>query len=72
MMKPSLEKLQRMYLENEAELLKLDEIEKGYHENPDLEMEKRIHLLLTVEQTRQSRLTLRERLKKQIASYDEK
>ena len=65
-MKPDLEKLKRMYQENEEELRKLDEIEEGYHQNPDLELEKRVRLLLTVEETRQSRLRLKERLQKQI------
>lgn len=55
-----------MYQENEEELRKLDEIEEGYHQNPDLELEKRVRLLLTVEETRQSRLRLKERLQKQI------
>lgn len=65
-MKPDLGKLKRMYQENEEELRKLDEIEEGYHQNPDLELEKRVRLLLTVEETRQSRLRLKERLQKQI------
>ena len=51
-----------MYEENEAELFKLDEIEEGYHQNPNLDVEKRIRLLLTVERTRDSRLRLREEL----------
>ena len=59
-------RLQRMYEENEVELKRLDEIEEGYHQNPELDVEKRIRLLLTIEQTRQSRLTLRERLKQQL------
>ena len=61
-MKVDKAKLQRMYEENEAELLKLDEIEEGYHQNPNLDVEKRIRLLLTVERTRDSRLRLREEL----------
>jgi|GEM_PF-5253260 len=65
-MKPDLEKLKRMYQENEEELRKLDEIEEGYHQNPNLELEKRVRLLLTVEETRQTRLRLKERLQKQI------
>lgn len=55
-----------MYQENEEELRKLDEIEEGYHQNPNLELEKRVRLLLTVEETRQTRLRLKERLQKQI------
>ena len=70
-MKLDLETLRRMQEENEQELIKLDEIEKGYHENPDLDIEKRIRLLLTVEETRQGRLRLRERLQKQIDEYQE-
>ena len=67
-MKPTKEKLQRMYEENEKELLRLDEIEKLYHENPDLDLEKRVRLLLSLEQTRQQRLKVREALKKELAS----
>ena len=59
-------KIERMLKENEAELLRLDEIEKGYHENPDLDLEKRVHLLLTVEETRQRRLRLKEKLEKEL------
>ena len=60
------EKVKRMYEDNEAELLRLDEIEKGYHENPDLDFEKRVRLLLSVEDTRQRRLRLREKLLKEM------
>lgn len=67
-MKPTKEKLQRMYEENEKELLRLDEIEKLYHENPHLDLEKRVRLLLSLEQTRQQRLKVREALKKELAS----
>ena len=59
-------KIERMLKENEAELLRLDEIEKGYHENPDLDLEKRVRLLLTVEETRQRRLRLKEKLEKEL------
>lgn len=59
-------KLKRMFEENEAELLRLDEIEKGYHENPDIEFDKRVHLLVSLEDTRQRRLRLREKLLKEM------
>ena len=65
-MKHSKEKLRRMYNENEIELKRLDEIEEGYHQNPNLDVEKRIRLLLTVEETRQRRLMFREKLKKEL------
>ena len=65
-MKHSKEKLRRMYDENEIELKRLDEIEEGYHQNPNLDVEKRIRLLLTVEETRQRRLMFREKLKKEL------
>ena len=55
-----------MYDENEIELKRLDEIEEGYHQNPNLDVEKRIRLLLTVEETRQRRLMFREKLKKEL------
>ena len=55
-----------MYNENEIELKRLDEIEEGYHQNPNLDVEKRIRLLLTVEETRQRRLMFREKLKKEL------
>ena len=65
-MKHSKEKLHRMYDENEIELKRLDEIEEGYHQNPNLDVEKRIRLLLAVEETRQRRLMFREKLKKEL------
>lgn len=65
-MKQSKEIIRRMFDENEIELKRLDEIEEGYHQNPHLEIEKRIRLLLTVEETRQRRLMLREKLKKEL------
>ena len=55
-----------MYDENEIELKRLDEIEEGYHQNPNIDVEKRIRLLLTVEETRQRRLMFREKLKKEL------
>ncbi len=65
-MKHSKEKLRRMYDENEIELKRLDEIEEGYHQNPNLDVTKRVRLLLTVEETRQRRLMFREKLKKEL------
>ena len=60
------EKLKRMFEENEAELLRLDEIEEGYRQNPDIERDKRIQLLVSLEDTRQRRLRLREKLLKEM------
>ena len=65
-MKQDKAKLQRMFEENERELIRLDEIEEGYHQNPNLDIDKRIRLLLTVEETRQRRLLLREKLKEEL------
>ena len=60
------EKLKRMFEENEAELIRLDEIEEGYRQNPDIERDKRIQLLVSLEDTRQRRLRLREKLLKEM------